>query len=283
MKILIFLLLFNFSVNAQTKIGPQELKQPFVITSLNTNKQALIVDNDYNIGNGYNFVVSTMGYVGIGVTQPNSMLDINANINQQYALTIDSNSNASDGYVVSITTTGVLSRIDDWALVYARSYYPNYTTTPITISIPLLYSYNGSYIMIEMEGIKIVNGGDLVFYPNGDTTTIKPITIDKTYVNTGVIWGISPVDSRATGFLATTNDFNTEQRFFGNYIFQYQAGWILYNGEVVLASPNQYGGSKFRGGYLSNASITSININSSGSSNNYIYSIRVYCKKPLNY
>jgi hypothetical protein len=106
-----YILLFLMQINAfsQTKIGPQELSQPFVIVSSNTKQQALVIDNDYNIGNGYNFVVSTMGYVGIGVLQPKAMLDINANPNQQYALVIDTNNNPSDGYVVSISTNGKLN------------------------------------------------------------------------------------------------------------------------------------------------------------------------------
>jgi hypothetical protein len=105
-----YFILFLMQINAfsQTKIGPQELSQPFVIVSSNTKQQALIIDNDYDISNGYNFVISTTGNVGIGVSQPKTMLDINVNPNQKYALTIDTNNNASDGYVVSVDTNGFL-------------------------------------------------------------------------------------------------------------------------------------------------------------------------------
>jgi hypothetical protein len=103
-----YIILFLMQINAfsQTKIGPQELSQPFVIVSSNTKQQALVIDNDYNIANGYNFVVSTMGYIGIGVLQPKAMLDINVNPNQQYALVIDTNNNPSDGYILSVSTNG---------------------------------------------------------------------------------------------------------------------------------------------------------------------------------
>jgi hypothetical protein len=106
-----YIVLFLMQINAfsQTKIGPQELSQPFIIVSSNTKQQALVIDNDYNIANGYNFVVSTMGYVGIGVLQPKAMLDINANPNQQYALVIDTNNNLSDGAIISISSYGATS------------------------------------------------------------------------------------------------------------------------------------------------------------------------------
>lgn len=69
-------------------------------------------------------VVKDGGNVGIGTTNPaykldvsgdvrhqgnsifNSSIIINANPNQAYALTIDSNSNSSDGYIVDISTVG---------------------------------------------------------------------------------------------------------------------------------------------------------------------------------
>jgi hypothetical protein len=49
------------------------------------------------------------GNVGIGMTNPQASLSINANPNQQYALVIDTNNNPSDGYVVSVTTQGKLN------------------------------------------------------------------------------------------------------------------------------------------------------------------------------
>ena len=139
-----YFILFLMQINtfSQTKIGPQELSQPFVIVSSNTKQQALIIDNDYDISNGYNFVISTTGNVGIGVSQPKSMLDINVNPNQKYALTIDTNNNPSDGYLVEIDT-------------FHPVYFPraiavfDATTNPPTI----LYSKNISSISKPATGV----------------------------------------------------------------------------------------------------------------------------------
>jgi hypothetical protein len=206
-------MLFLMQINAfsQTKIGPQELSQPFVIVSSNTKQQALVVDDDYNIANGYNFVVSTMGYVGIGVLQPKAMLDINANPNQQYALTIDTNNNISDGAIISISSYGftsilrvdvaTVSNTDDGSIFVLGN---NNLKTTNSFQDPRFlnfgaYDVNTAYIRAVGRNLVITAGNSNAINENDKTVYIY----DKIR---GASWGFGGAYSRDD--CGSTNTFN---------------------------------------------------------------------------
>jgi hypothetical protein len=100
----------------------------------------------------------------------NSSITINANSSQQYALTIDTNNNASDGYVLAISTYGsILNRV--WSVSLANNI--NYAQTETTLLTLTITTNGGSFVIIgKVHNVAPASGNRNYFYLYKDTTLI---------------------------------------------------------------------------------------------------------------
>jgi hypothetical protein len=174
--VLKYFILFLMQINcfSQTKIGPQELSQPFVIVSSSTKQQALIIDNDYDINNGYYFVVSTNGNVGIGITNPGAKLDISGKIKI-------ADGTQGSGKVLMSDENGLAS----WQTYIGSG--DNLGNHMATMTLTANYGINASSITITGTGVSGSNpllsiaGSTMIVLNNGNVgigTTIPGYKLD---------------------------------------------------------------------------------------------------------
>lgn len=163
----------------------------------------------------------------------------------------------------SVTFSNRISAEDQmWTVIYSTRGATTFSTTTINVS-----GYENYQIMIY--ALLNVDSGDLVLRINSVSGASYRFTKGGAYVNTGVAWATSPQGgaSSATYFPLTTRDFNTEQRYMGEFHITDYADWQTMGGNATFISGAQFGGFGISGGSNITTPITSFNIYKTGAGN----------------